>query len=337
MTTMSLLEVASYVPPRQLDTAHFLRAQQPEEEARDHRMFRPPRYRRHVAREESAADMAERASHALAERIGWDQLRSVDAVLTNVHLPDLPFTGCGAELAHRLGARPDWVLDSHNGGCASLVHLLGLAQALIDSGQIRDALLCNVQNTAGTVMGQPEVMKLPEAAIPGDGVGVSYVAASGASPVLGVETRYHGEFAADAGLRLDDGRKYWEPGTSQMHLDFSPDKVTEIIRRGSRLVPEAVQALVDRLGLKLSEVDLLITNQPNRFFLQHWSRQLELGPDRHLETFDLYGNLMGAAMTINLEHGLEQGRVSDGDLLMFGGFAHAGDFSGAAAVRWRAG
>ncbi|MEV6010494.1 3-oxoacyl-[acyl-carrier-protein] synthase III C-terminal domain-containing protein [Streptomyces sp. NPDC051976] len=63
-----------------------------------------------------------------------------------------------------------------------------------------------------------------------------------------------------------------------------------------------------------------------------------LGVDaaRHFDTFDRFGNLYGAAVPINLDHALRDGRLHDGDLVMMSGFAHAGDFAAAAAVRWSA-
>ncbi|MBW1602244.1 3-oxoacyl-ACP synthase [Streptomyces sp. JJ66] len=335
MKAVSLLEVASYLPPRRVPTQYFLDHQAEAAPMAEHEMFRPPAHRHLVAREESAADMIEQAGRTLLERIGPAEARRIDLVLTNVLLPDLPFTGSGAETAHRLGLRPDWVLDAHNGGCASFVHMLRIARALIGTGQARAALLCNVQNGAGNVMDQPGVRTLPEAVIPGDGCGVAYVALSDESPILTVETRNLGEYSKDCGLTLDDGRKYWEPGQSEMHVGFTPGRVADIIERGNRLVPEVVTAVCERLHISTADIDALITNQPNRVFLHKWQAQLGIKPERHLDTFDEFGNLFGAGVPVTLEHALRQGRVADGDLLMLAGFAHAGDFAGAAAVRWR--
>ncbi|MFI9724364.1 3-oxoacyl-ACP synthase III family protein [Streptomyces sp. NPDC052396] len=339
MRPVSLLELASYLPGEPVETEYFLRyrPESADGESAVNPMFKAPDRRHHVSRDETPADMMEKAALCLGERIGRETLRGVDVVLTNTLLPEVPFTGPGAEVAHRLGIRGDWVLDAHNGGCGSFVHLLRMAQALIGSGQAQSALLLNVQNCGGPVMTQPEVRKLPEAAIPGDGCAAAYVAASDESPVLGIHIANHGEYTRDCGLALADGRKYWEPGTSQMHVGFTPDRVADIVERGNRLVPEVVLALCGQLRLTTGDLDLLITNQPSRMFLKQWQERLAIGPDRHLDTFDRFGNLFGAAVPITLDHGIREGRVRDGSLIMLAGFAHAGDFAGAAAVRWRAG
>ncbi|MGP4111421.1 3-oxoacyl-ACP synthase III family protein [Streptomyces sp. 4N509B] len=337
MKTVSLLEVASYLPPNKVPTQYFLDIQDTSGELAGHDMFKAPTFRHHVGPEESAADMIEKAGLALLDRIGPDEARTIDLVITYSSLPDLPFAGAGAEISHRLGLKPEWVIDTHNCGCAAFLQMLRLARALIGSGQARSALLCVAQNVAGTVMNQPEIRKLPEAVVPGDACAVAYVAASEESPILDVEVRNLGEYAKDCGLSISDGRRYWEPGEGQMHPGFTPGKVAEIVERGNRLVPEVVRAVCDRMEITPADLDVLITNQPNRIFLQKWKEQLEIKPERHLDTYDRFGNLFGAGVPVTLDHGVREGRIHDGSLLMLAGFAHAGDFAGAAAVRWRTG
>ena len=84
-------------------------------------MFRAPKFRHHVAEDETAIDMVERAAAGLIERHGQDTIANVDILITHAQLPDMPFYGGGGGMAHRLGMKPNWVLDLHNGGCAAFV------------------------------------------------------------------------------------------------------------------------------------------------------------------------------------------------------------------------
>ncbi|MDT5146977.1 MAG: 3-oxoacyl-[acyl-carrier-protein] synthase, partial [Mycobacterium sp.] len=108
----------------------------------------------------------------------------------------------------------------------------------------------------------------------------------------------------------------------------------KVLARGNRQVPEVALAVCDRTGLASKDIDLLVTNQPNRVFLRNWREALEVPESRHLDTFDECGNLFGAGIPINLDHAISGGQVKAGDVVMMAAFAHAGDFAGAAAVRW---
>ena len=106
---ISLLGVASYLPERVVHNDFFA-----EGAAARRGMFTAPTTRRHVAKDESAAQMIERASRRLIDRLNLVPERDIDVVLTNVAVPDQPFTGCGAEVVQRLGSGSSWVLDLHN-------------------------------------------------------------------------------------------------------------------------------------------------------------------------------------------------------------------------------
>ncbi|SCE86855.1 3-oxoacyl-[acyl-carrier-protein] synthase-3 [Micromonospora echinospora] len=331
MSPVSLVDVGSYLPERRV-TVDFYGGD--DDALRESVMFKSPRYRRHVAPGESAVDMIEKAARPVLDRAAARGDGPLDVLLTNVQLPDLPWTGAGSAVAHRLGQDPDWVLDVHNGGCASFVHMLRSARQILRTGEARTALICCVQNTAGQMFAQSEVRRRSHASVPGDGCGVGYLRVGDESPILDVELRNLGEFAGDMGVRLEDGRRYWEPGRSQLDVSFTPDKVRKIIERGNALVPEVVGRLCDRLDVPTSAIDLLVTNQPNRLFLANWRESLGVDAARHPDTFDEYGNLFGAAVPVTLHEMLRQGRPNRGDLVVLAGFAHAGDLAAAAAVRW---
>ena len=57
-------------------------------------------------------------------------------------------------------------------------------------------------------------------------------------------------------------------------------------------------------------------------------------PERHVDTFDDCGNLFAAGIPVNLDRAISDGTVNKGDVVMMAAFAHAGDFAGAAAVKW---
>lgn len=330
---VSLIDVSTYLPGEPIGADYYAQFAE-SDDLRDNVMFRAPKFRHHVAPDETAVDMVERAAAGLIARHGDDVLADVDVLITHTQMPDMPFYGGGGGVAHRLGMKPDWVLDLHNGGCAAFVLGLQVARQLLSSGAGRTALIAVAQNAAGQVFDQPGVRRKAQAAVPGDGAAVGLVTLSDRSPILDVQCRTYGEFAGDMTIAVDPPRKWWQPGPGEGCIGFTDAKITKVLARGNRQVPEVSYAVCDRIGIKPRDLDLFVSNQPNRVFLRNWREALELPAERHVDTFDDCGNLFAAGIPINLDRAIGDGRLRAGDVVLMAAFAHAGDFAGAAAVRW---
>jgi 3-oxoacyl-[acyl-carrier-protein] synthase-3 len=279
--------------------------------------------------------MIAQAARNLAESLNINFQRDVDILMTNVTTPDQPFMGCGAAVGKALGCRPDWIIDLHNGGCASFIYMIAQAQALMSCHGAKTALLCNVQNSGGRLFAQQETRKLKQALIPGDGCGVGYLVASSESPVKAVVQRHYCEYAGDMAIVRPDGSEWWESSTACAYVDFTEAKLAQIMGRANRLVPGAILEACQRADLPVRNIGTLITNQPNRIFLRNWREALELPADRHVSTFERHGNLFGAAMPVCLAEAIESGQLKRNSHLVLGGFAHAGDFAAAAVIHWK--
>ncbi|MFC9358019.1 3-oxoacyl-ACP synthase III family protein [Rhodococcus sp. NPDC057014] len=335
MDTVSLIDIAGYLPENRVGADYFAQFADSDRLA-ENIMFRAPKFRHHIAGDENAVDMAERAVAPLIERNGSELVSNVDILITHTQLPDVPVLGTGGELARRLGITPDWVVDLHNGGCASFVYMITLARQIMQTGDASTALIVSVQNSAGQIFTQSDVRVLAQSAVPGDGAGACLLVKSEAAPVLGLECRTYPEFAGDMTAAVDPPRKYWEAGTGQLHIGFTETKIAKVFARGNRLVPEVALAVCKQIGITPDEIDTLVTNQPNRLFLRNWRDALELPAERHPDTFDECGNLFGAAIPVTLDRENRAGRIPNGSLVMMSAFAHAGDFAGAGAIRWGA-
>ncbi|MGW6724957.1 3-oxoacyl-ACP synthase III family protein [Nocardia sp. NPDC055029] len=332
---VSLVDVASYLPGDPVPTDYFTQYSRSERMAKNV-MFRSPTGRHHIARDETAVDMAEQAFAPLRERHGDDLASEIDILITHTQLPDNPVMGAGPELARRLGAKPAHVLDVHNGGCAAFVHMMGLARMIMATSDARTALIVAAQNCAGPVFTQSDIRKLAQAPVPGDGCGIGLLRKDDSAPILDIECRTYPEFAGDMDFSTNGPRKYWEPGEGQGCVSFTESKITKVFARGNRLVPEVALAVCDHIGVKGRDIDTFVTNQPNRLFLRNWHDALELPAERHPDTFDECGNLFAAGIPVTLDAENRAGRLRNGSVVLMSAFAHAGDFAGAAAVRWGA-
>jgi 3-oxoacyl-[acyl-carrier-protein] synthase-3 len=331
--TVSLTDVSTYLPGEPIGADYYANFAGSDDLAAN-LMFRAPKFRHHVGPDETATDMMERAAEGIIERHGREIIESADVLITHTQVPDMAFYGAGGGIAHRLGMRPSWVLDLHNGGCAAFVLALKVARQLLASGEGHTAVIAIAQNAAGQVFDQPGVRQKAQSSVPGDGAAVGLVTLSDESPILDIECRTYGEYAGDMTLAIDPPRKWWQAGPGEASIGFTETKISKVLARGNRQVPEVALAVCDRIGLSSKDIDLLVTNQPNRVFLRNWREALEVPEECHRDTFDDCGNLFGAGIPVNLDHAISDGQVNAGDIVMMAAFAHAGDFAGAAAVRW---
>ena len=67
-----------------------------------------------------------------------------------------------------------------------------------------------------------------------------------------------------------------------------------------------------------------------RDFLRSWREGLNVSAERHVDTFEEYGNLFGAAVPINVARASDRGLLKKGLPVALGGFSHAGDYAAAA-------
>ena len=331
--TVSLTDVSSYLPGEPVGADYYAQFAGSDDLAAN-LMFRAPKFRHHVGPDETAIDMVERATQGLIERHGQDVIANVDVLITHAQMPDMPFYGGGGGIAHRLGMRPTWVLGSaqrrlrgvragsQSGPSTARVRTRA-HRADRDRAERRGP---DLRSARGAPQGAVVGARRRRRGRPGH--------VSDESPILDIECRTYGEYAGDMTLAIDPPRKWWQPGPGEVCIGFTETKITKVLARGNRQVPEVALAVCDRIGLSSKDIDLLVTNQPNRVFLRNWREALEVPESRHLDTFDECGNLFGAGIPINLDRAISDGQVKAGDVVMMAAFAHAGDFAGAAAVRW---
>ena len=332
MFPISLKAVASAFPETIVDNTFFGGP----EASKPSGMFRGTKHRHHMAPGQSAVDLIVAASAKLDAQLEAPMSQDVDIILTNVSMPDLPFTGCGAAVAKALGARPSAVYDLHNHGCVSFISMMDLARALMTTSGAKSALLCNVQTAAGRIFSDAEVRKNPQAAVPGDGCGVALLVAGDERPIEAIAVECFSEYASDMEISSPDGRAWWEPGERQFHIDFSRAKVAKVVQRGNRLVPTLVHRACQQAQIDARDAGTFITNQPNPVFLRNWREALQIPAERHIDTFEEHGNLFGAGIPVCLARAEAEGQIRDDSYVVLGGFSHAGDYAGAAVIRWRA-
>ena len=296
------------------------------------RMFKGCEQRRHVEDKELSVDYFATAANNLLERNSL-KASDVDMILTNVSVPDHIFTGSGAMLNKKIGGKAKWIFDLHNTGCVSFLYMVEVAKSFMLSHGVKKVLICSGQTAGGRIFAKETNRNLPQSAIPGDGFAVALIEDSTDHEVLTTVQEVFPENSEDMKANYS-GKNHWEARDEVGNLEFPEDKITQIIGRGNKLVPKMIYQALKEAGLKVTELDYLITNQPNYLFLRNWREAVLLPEERHLHTFSKYSNLFGAGIPVTLAEANKEGKFKKGDLICLAGFSHAGDYAAASLVRW---
>lgn len=328
---IKLVDIVTSMPAKIIHNDFFGEAELREK----NKMFSGTNERRHLERSENAADLMASGIKLLKARNPEDfkSDTDIDMILTNVSLPDECFTGCGAVVNKKAELKAKYIIDLHNTGCVSFIYLLELAETYMASGKIKNAIICTAQTAAGRVFGQEDVKNLAQAAIPGDGCAVALVSKDKGHSFLSFQLDNFPSFSEDM-FGNYDGSKWWEARTKTGKIDFSEDKTAKIVARGNKLVPESVYRICDQLKLKITQLNYLITNQPNKNFLRNWREAVLMKEEQHLHTFEKYANLFGAGIPVTLAEAIENKKFKEGELICLAGFSHAGDYSASTILEW---
>jgi len=100
-----------------------------------------------------------------------------------------------------------------------------------------------------------------------------------------------------------------------------------------RAVPSCVTNLLNRTGLTLNDIDLIVFHQASKLVIENLIRTLALDKNKVFTNFENIGNTVSASIPIALKDAETQGRLKEGDTVMIVGFG-VGLSWGATLIRW---
>lgn len=278
------------------------------------------RERRVVTEGECASDLA----YAAAVRLLAEGARDVDYLLFCTQTPDylLPTTAC--VLQHRLGLPTSCAALDFNLGCSGYIYGLSLANSLLQSGAASKVLLLTADTYSrlihpldkstrtifgdagtATLLSKESKARLHSFVLGSDG--------SGAEQLM-VKTRgaRYPEAAGQA-TTTDDSGNVRDPACLYMN---GP----EIFNFTIKAVPKLVQGVLEKAGLALDQVDLVVFHQANAFMLEHLRRKLAIPPGKFMVHLEHCGNTVSSTIPLALAEALKTGRLRPGMKVLLAGF-----------------
>ncbi len=89
---------------------------------------------------------------------------------------------------------------------------------------------------------------------------------------------------------------------------------------------------MERAGVTIDDITLLVPHQANRRINEFVAQKLEIPPEKVVHNIQKYGNTTAASIPLALSEAMQEGRCKKGDLILMAAFG-SGFTWGASLVR----
>jgi 3-oxoacyl-[acyl-carrier-protein] synthase-3 len=107
----------------------------------------------------------------------------------------------------------------------------------------------------------------------------------------------------------------------------------EVFRRAVRIMVDSATKSMQHAGVTADEIAMVVPHQANIRIIQAAIDRLGIPLERTAVVLERTGNTSSASIPLALAHGLDEGRVQAGDLVLLVGFG-AGMTAASAILRW---
>lgn len=245
----------------------------------------------------------------------------LDLILFATFTPDFQAPGSSWFLQDLLGV-PNVACFDIRAQCAGFLTGLSVAQQYIATGRYRHVLVVGAEVQSTLLDWSPAGKQV--ALLFGDGAGAAVVGPSD-DPARGLlDTVMHSDGGQTSALCMKAPGSIHHPylttdmverGDHFLHMDGR--KVFEIaIQR----FPEVIREILERNGLGVADVDLVVPHQANHRILQSVMRLLDVDEQKLYINIHRYGNTSAASIPIALYEAVQEGRVKPGDRVVLAAF-----------------
>lgn len=277
---------------------------------------------------ESLVDIAAEASRNALERAGM-RSAELDAIIVGTVSSEYGFPSFACQLQHRLGADSVPAFDVA-AACSGFIYALSVADNAMRAGEYSRVLLVGADALSTMV----DWNDRGTAVLFGDGAGaVVMVSEPGPRGVLGSLLRSAGEYWNLLSVRATGVRATLDSEARRAEDDAIKMKGPELFKIAVRSMADVTAKVVERAGVRLEEIALIVPHQANVRILNAVAERLGIGQDRVFTNIDRYGNTSAASVPIALDEALEVNRIHDNDLVLLN--ACGGGLTwGANLLRW---
>ena len=288
--------------------------------------------RYHTAKDEAVSDLCISAARQCLRASRVDPAE-IDLIVIGTMTPDhaSPSTACLVQKS--LGCRA-MAMDL-NAACSGFVYSLITASQFVATGSVQCALVVGADMIS--MVTDPQDLKTYP--LFGDGAGAVLVKADQnpakdlASGILDFHLAAEGSLGNSLLIPAGGSRMPFTQETLDKRLQYLQMDGKPVFKWAVKIIPEAILGALDRTGLSLDDIDLVIPHQANIRIIDSAIETLGIEREKVFINVDRYGNTSAASIPIALHEAVEQNRIQRGSNVLMVGFG-AGLNWGSCLFRW---
>jgi 3-oxoacyl-[acyl-carrier-protein] synthase-3 len=277
----------------------------------------------------ATSDLAFEACRKVLDQRGLKPT-DIEAIIVATVTPDTFFPSTACVLQDKLGAKGAWGFDL-SAACSGFLYALATGAQFITTGVHKKVLVVGADVMSSIVNYEDRATCV----IFGDGAGAVLLepAESDGEGMLDFLHEVDGSGGQFLQMPAGGSRLPSSVETVERKLHYVHQEGAQVFKYAVRKMHEVCQAILDRNGLKPSDVNVFIPHQANRRIIEATAERLGLGCDKVLINIDRYGNTTAATIPLATADAIQQGRLRKGSLVLYAA-AGAGYTVGASLVRW---
>lgn len=233
---------------------------------------------------------------------------AVELIIVATSTPDQIFPSTACSIQAEISAKRAFAFDLQ-AVCSGFVYALTVADSMIRSGQVKNALVIGSEVFSRLMDWQDRTTCV----LFGDGAGAVYLQASDEPGILGCELSSDGTQGCilTAAGRIENGKVVGDPF---LRMDGQA-----VFRQAVSVLGSSALSLFEKLDFRLDDLDFMVPHQANIRILHSVAKKLKLPEDRVVVTVDQHGNTSAASVPLALHQAVSQKRIKKGDNVLLQG------------------
>jgi 3-oxoacyl-[acyl-carrier-protein] synthase-3 len=323
----AIVSLATYVPPRVLTNADLERMVDTTDEWIQQRTG--IRERHIVDPGVATSDLAKEAALQAIQRAGLTP-DDIGLVVVGTVTPDMMFPSTACLVQQKIGAHNAWGFDL-SAACSAFTFALTTASQFVATGAYDHALVVGADVMSSII----DYKDRATCVLFGDGAGACVVSAadSGVGAILDFEHEIDG--SGGSALYMPAGGSLRPPSheTIDQRMHYVKQDGQTVFKFAVRKTEEISRRVLERNGLKPTDLDLFVSHQANRRIIEAATARLGVDAGKVIINIERFGNTTAATIPLALNDAVCSGRLKRGDLVLLASVG-AGFTVGAVLLRW---